>query len=218
MSISFNVLSYLLNMKGGGWGYIRRPPNLPVEEFVIKGRSKQNMRPLGLLAFALNASALLLLAQGSQRGKDGLYTASPPRLSASDRPIGYHLPTYMMHLYRNFRSNFSRPLDTLEQSAAQQADTVQSVVAKSKILFHLFPPFNISYGCNRIDKKKTNTRAFMTSSFSCALCSCLAQVTLCQGCGSQTTTEGLNPHLTPRLTSLGGLESPWMDQRVKFSV
>lgn len=98
------------------------------------------MRSLGLLAFALNASALLLLAQGSRRSKDGLYTDSVQRLPAPDRPFAYHLPTYMMHLYRNFRSNFSKPLDTLEQSAAQQADTVQSVMAKSKDLFRSFLP------------------------------------------------------------------------------
>lgn len=136
MSISFNVLGYLLNMKGGGWEYIRRPQS--PEEFVIK-RPPKNMRSLELLAFALNASALLLLAQGSQRSKDGVYTGAVQRLSAPDRPTAYHLPTYMMHLYRNFRSNFSRPLDTLEQKAAQHADTVQSVMAKSKILFHLPP-------------------------------------------------------------------------------
>ncbi|CAF94162.1 unnamed protein product, partial [Tetraodon nigroviridis] len=89
------------------------------------------MRSLGLLALALNASALLLLAQGSRSTKDGFYTDSVQRLPAPDRPLAYHLPTYMMHLYRNFRPNFSRPLDTLERSVAQQADTVQSVMAKS---------------------------------------------------------------------------------------
>lgn len=108
------------------------------------------MRSLGLLAFALNASALLHLAQGSRKSKDGVYTESVPRLPAPDRPLGSHLPTYMMHLYRNFRSNFSRPLDTLERSAAaQQADTVQSVMAESKVfiscgvffvVFSLFQP------------------------------------------------------------------------------
>lgn len=114
------------------------------------------MRSLGLLAFALNASALLLLAQGSRRTKDGVYTDSVQRQPAPDRPLAYHLPTYMMHLYRNFRSNFSRPLDTLEQSAAQQADTVQSVMAKSKLFFLLVPPyFNLFQ-----QDKWSNTRAF----------------------------------------------------------
>lgn len=93
------------------------------------------MRSLELLALALNASALLLLAHGSQRSNDGVYTGPVQRPSAPERPTAHHLPTYMMHLYRNFRSNFSRPLDTLERRAAQHADTVQSVMAKSKILF-----------------------------------------------------------------------------------
>lgn len=102
------------------------------------------MRSLGLLAFALNASALLLLARGSRRSKDGLYADSAQRLPAPDRPLAYHLPTYMMHLYRNFRPNVSRPPDTLEQSAAQQrADTVQSVMAKSKVLFLSLPPLHV---------------------------------------------------------------------------
>ncbi|TWW81944.1 nodal-related 2 [Takifugu flavidus] len=89
------------------------------------------MRSLELLALALNASALLLLAHGSQRSNDGVYPGPVLRPSAPERPTAYHLPTYMMHLYRNFRSNFSRPLDTLERRAAQHADTVQSVMAKS---------------------------------------------------------------------------------------
>lgn len=93
------------------------------------------MRSLGLLAFALNASLLALLAQGIQKGKDGVYKRSFQRLSAQDRSTGYHLPTYMMHLYRNFKSNLSRPLNTMEQDVAKQADIVQSVLAKSKIFF-----------------------------------------------------------------------------------
>ncbi|XP_070783637.1 nodal-related 2 [Enoplosus armatus] len=89
------------------------------------------MRSLGPLAVALHASLLVLLAQGIQKTRDGVYTRSLQRFSAMDRSTGYHLPTYMMHLYRNFKSNFSRPLDTMEQDAAKQADTVKSVVAKS---------------------------------------------------------------------------------------
>ncbi|XP_070708478.1 nodal-related 2 [Pempheris klunzingeri] len=89
------------------------------------------MRSLGPLAVALHASLLVLLAQGLQKTRDGVYMRSLQRFSAMDRSTGYHLPTYMMHLYRNFRSNFSRPLDTMEQEAAKQADTVKSVMAKS---------------------------------------------------------------------------------------
>lgn len=90
------------------------------------------MRSLGLLTFALNASLLVLVTQGIQKNKDGIYARSLQRFSVLDRSTGYHLPTYMMHLYRNFKSNFSRPLVTMEQDAAMQADTVKSVVAKSK--------------------------------------------------------------------------------------
>nr|CBN81518.1 Squint [Dicentrarchus labrax] len=89
------------------------------------------MRSLGILAFALHTSLLVLLAQGIQRSRDGVYIKSLQRFSAMDRSTGYHLPTYMMHLYRNFKSNFSRPMDIMEQDAAKQADTVKSVVAKS---------------------------------------------------------------------------------------
>ncbi|TKS89726.1 Nodal -like protein [Collichthys lucidus] len=93
------------------------------------------MRSLGLVAFALHTSLLALLAQGIQRHKDGVedmdMRSGYERFSVMDRSTGYHLPTYMMHLYRNFKSNFSRPMDIMEQDAAKQADTVKSVVAKS---------------------------------------------------------------------------------------
>lgn len=107
------------------------------------------MRPLGLLASVLCASLLVevpALAQGAHRtatstastasttGMDGTTVRAPQRVSLLERTSGYHLPTYMMHLYRNFRANFSsRPLDVVEQEAVkQQADTVKSLVAKSK--------------------------------------------------------------------------------------
>ncbi|XP_054455376.1 nodal-related 2 [Anoplopoma fimbria] len=91
------------------------------------------MRSLGALAVALHASLLVLLAQGVHRNRDGVYMRSKQHFSSMDRSTGYHLPTYMMHLYRNFKSNFSRPLDTMEQDSTKQADTVKSVMAKSLI-------------------------------------------------------------------------------------
>lgn len=209
MSISFNVLGYLLNMKGGGWEYIRRPQS--PEEFVIK-RPPKNMRSLELLAFALNASALLLLAQGSQRSKDGVYSGAVPRLSAPDRPTAYHLPTYMMHLYRNFRSNFSRPLDTLEQKAAQHADTVQSVMAKSKILFpHLRAPFIV-----HPDYARKKMRAYYLGLVrTCPVWHKWRPVKAAavpdDHRGSQSTSR-----TTSHISEKGG-GSPWRDQRVKFS-
>ncbi|XP_029954383.1 nodal-related 2 [Salarias fasciatus] len=91
------------------------------------------MRPLGAVGAALHASLLVLLAHGTHRARDGDPGSPLHRLSFLDRAMGHHLPTYMMHLYRNFRSNFSRSLDALEQDAAKQADTVKSVMAKSLI-------------------------------------------------------------------------------------
>ncbi|XP_036937551.1 nodal-related 2 [Acanthopagrus latus] len=97
------------------------------------------MRTLGLLAVALHASLLApLQAQGPHKtaARDGAHTRSLQRFSLLDRSSSYHLPTYMMHLYRNFRANFSRPLDTMERDAARQADTVKSVVAKGLAYRH----------------------------------------------------------------------------------
>lgn len=91
------------------------------------------MRSLGALGVALQASLLVLLVQGAHKSKDGVYIRQLHRFSLMERSTGYHLPTYMMHLYRNFKSNFSRPRDAVEQDSAKQADTVKSVMAKSKI-------------------------------------------------------------------------------------
>ncbi|KAM7381505.1 hypothetical protein PAMA_012378 [Pampus argenteus] len=91
------------------------------------------MRSLGALSVALHASLLVLLAQGIHKATDGVYMRSLHRFSLMDRSTGYHLPTYMVHLYRNFKSNFSSPTDVMEQDAAKQADTVKSVVAKSLV-------------------------------------------------------------------------------------
>ncbi|XP_047465399.1 nodal-related 2 [Mugil cephalus] len=94
------------------------------------------MRSVGALGVALHASLLVLLAQGIHKSRDGFYTRPLHRFSVTDRSTGYHLPTYMMHLYRNFKANFSRPLDAMEQDAARQADTVKSVMAKSLTYRH----------------------------------------------------------------------------------
>uniref|UniRef100_UPI003AAB8A1A nodal-related 2 n=1 Tax=Centroberyx gerrardi TaxID=166262 RepID=UPI003AAB8A1A len=89
------------------------------------------MRSLGALGVALHASLLVLLAQGVHKARDGVYARSLHRFAVMDRSTGYHLPTYMVHLYRNFKSNLSRPMDAMERAAARQADTVKSVMAKS---------------------------------------------------------------------------------------
>uniref|UniRef100_G3NCI8 Nodal-related 2 n=1 Tax=Gasterosteus aculeatus aculeatus TaxID=481459 RepID=G3NCI8_GASAC len=89
-------------------------------------------------AAALHASLLLLLllmllllARGIHASGDGVYSLQQHSSAGTDRSTGYHLPTYMMHLYRNFKSNFSRPSDAVEPQRARQADTVKSVMAKS---------------------------------------------------------------------------------------
>lgn len=134
MSISFNVLSNLLNMKVGGWRYIRHPSSARWRNLSCL-RLTENMRSLEALGVALHASLLVLLAHGIHKSRDGLIIRSLQQFSLMERSPGHHLPTYMMHLYRNFRSNFSWPLDNMEQDAAKRADTVKSMMAKSKICF-----------------------------------------------------------------------------------
>ena len=95
------------------------------------------MHSLGALGALLHASFLVLLVQGIHKTRDNAYKRSLHRFPAMDRTTGFHLPIYMVHLYRNFRSNLSRPMDTMEQTAVKQADTVKSVMAKSKTRFYL---------------------------------------------------------------------------------
>ncbi|KAK5600163.1 hypothetical protein CRENBAI_006679 [Crenichthys baileyi] len=89
------------------------------------------MRSLEALGVALHASLLVLLAHGIHKSRDGSIMRSLHRFPLTERSTGHHLPTYMMHLYRNFKSNFSGPLDNMEQDAAKRADTVKSMMAKS---------------------------------------------------------------------------------------
>ncbi|XP_061564452.1 nodal-related 2 [Cololabis saira] len=89
------------------------------------------MRSLGAVSVAVHASLLVLLAHGIQPTDDGVSTRMLPRPALMDRSGGYHLPTYMMHLYRNYRSNFSRPVDSMEREAANKADTVKSILARN---------------------------------------------------------------------------------------
>ncbi|XP_042171416.1 nodal-related 2 [Oncorhynchus tshawytscha] len=94
------------------------------------------MRSLGVLGVALHASLLILLTQGIHRSRDGVYHGKSRRFATDHRPPGFHhlAPKYMMHLYRNYKSNLTRPIDVMEKAIAKQADTVKSVMAKS--LFH----------------------------------------------------------------------------------
>lgn len=128
MSISFNVLSYLLNMKRCWLRVYKTPLSFPAEESVFTHGHNMRATPLRALSAVLYAALLVILAQGAQ--KDGVYTRFP----LLERPTGHHLPTYMVHLYRNFTANFSKPVDAMEQSGAKRADTVKSVMAKSEFL------------------------------------------------------------------------------------
>ncbi|XP_064789099.1 nodal homolog 2-A-like [Oncorhynchus masou masou] len=94
------------------------------------------MRSLGVLGVALHASLLILLTQGIHKSRDGVYHGTSRRFATDHRPPGFHhlAPKYMMHLYRNYKSNLTRPIDVMEKAIAKQADTVKSVMAKS--LFH----------------------------------------------------------------------------------
>ncbi|XP_043957882.1 nodal-related 2 [Gambusia affinis] len=94
------------------------------------------MRSLAALGVALHAWLLVLLAHATHKSRDGLIMRSLQRYSLTERSTGHHLPTYMMHLYRNFRSNFSVPLDNMEQDAAKRADTVKSLISKSLTYRH----------------------------------------------------------------------------------
>ncbi|XP_041760159.2 nodal-related 2 [Coregonus clupeaformis] len=91
------------------------------------------MHSFGALGVALHASLLILLAQGIHKSRDGVYHGVSRRFAVDHRSPGYHhlAPTYMMHLYRNYKSNLTRPIDVMEQTTAKQADTVKSVMAKS---------------------------------------------------------------------------------------
>ncbi|XP_017291550.1 nodal-related 2 [Kryptolebias marmoratus] len=93
-------------------------------------------RSLGApLGSALHAALILVLL--AHHG-DGGWLRSPRRLPAAERAGGHrqHLPFYMMHLYRNFKSNFSRRLDDLGRDASKRADTVKSLMAKSLTYKH----------------------------------------------------------------------------------
>lgn len=86
-------------------------------------------RSLGALLLALLAHC----AHGHVHGHGhGGFPSPPHRVPSPGRAAAHRLPFYMMHLYRNFRSNLSRPLDDLERDASKRADTVKSLMAKSK--------------------------------------------------------------------------------------
>ncbi|XP_048089990.1 nodal-related 2 [Alosa alosa] len=85
------------------------------------------MHVFGVLRVLLY-SHILLEALGLQKSTDGILTSQ--RISTNRSPR-HQLPSYMMHLYRTFTSNHTRPVDFIEEDSAKQADTVRSLIAKS---------------------------------------------------------------------------------------
>ncbi|XP_030631676.1 nodal-related 2 [Chanos chanos] len=82
-------------------------------------------------ALRLVCSQLLLLgALGIHTNLYGIQSATSRRFNMDKGPR-HHLPTYMMHLYRNFKTNQSRLMDYMEQEQAKQADTIKSIMSKS---------------------------------------------------------------------------------------
>ncbi|XP_048844269.1 nodal-related 2 [Brienomyrus brachyistius] len=83
-----------------------------------------------LTALLASFSLTMLIAEGAYKSRDGTLNVLSHR-SVAGRSSGHAFPTYMMHLYRNFKSNRSHPDDFLERRAVKKADTVRSVIAKS---------------------------------------------------------------------------------------
>lgn len=81
-------------------------------------------------AVRLACYQLLLLGVFGKHNNHGTRIIS----SRTERSHRHHLPTYMMHLYRNFKLNQTRPAEHLEH---EQADTIKSILSKSKICFSI---------------------------------------------------------------------------------
>lgn len=122
MSISFNVLCYLLNMqRGRGRGVYKRSWTLNLSFWL-----QSTMHTLGALRLA--CYQLLLLGVFGKQSNHGTRNMS----FRTERSHRHHLPTYMMHLYRHFKLNQTRPVENTEH---EQADTIKSILSKSKICF-----------------------------------------------------------------------------------
>lgn len=120
--LSCSPLWHLLNVWGvwgggvGRRGGIKGQPGATTCHFQAAGPTT-NM--LGVL-FLICSQLLLAGALGTHRN------ASTPR---------HHPPSYMMRLYRSFRPGQTPSDDPAEQDRTKQADTVRSIMAKSKNLF-----------------------------------------------------------------------------------
>lgn len=124
---------------------------------------------------------LLLGVFGKHNNHHGTRNMSlhPSRLDRSHR---HHLPTYMMHLYRHFKLNQTRPVENMEH---EQADTIKSILSKSKIWhFYMFKKSLVLH-------LKTGTCAPRWKSVS----GLLLGVSVAPGC-QISAPDTFNPHLT----------------------
>ncbi|RXN08948.1 nodal-like protein [Labeo rohita] len=80
------------------------------------------MHTLGALRLA--CYQLLLLGVFGKQSNHGTRNMS----FRTERSHRHHLPTYMMHLYRHFKLNQTRPVENTEH---EQADTIKSILSKS---------------------------------------------------------------------------------------
>lgn len=121
MSISFNVLCYLLNMQRVGG---RRVYKL-CWTLDLSFWPQCIMSAHGALRLA--CYQLLLLGVFGKHNNQGTRNTSP----RAERSHRHHLPTYMMQLYRHFKLNQTQHLEH------EHADTIKSILSKSKICFLL---------------------------------------------------------------------------------
>ncbi|XP_073684867.1 nodal-related 2 [Garra rufa] len=75
-------------------------------------------------ALRLACYQLLLLGVFGKHNSHGTRNMA----SRTERSHRHRLPTYMMHLYRNFKLNQTRPVENTEH---EQADTIKSILSKS---------------------------------------------------------------------------------------
>lgn len=90
------------------------------------------MHVLGALRLA--CYQILLLGVLGKRDKTHLHGARTILAHFSSPDRTHRPPTYMMHLYRNFKMNQTRPVDYMDH---EQADTIRSILSNSKVWFIL---------------------------------------------------------------------------------
>ncbi|XP_056627184.1 nodal-related 2 [Triplophysa dalaica] len=99
------------------------------------------MHVLGALRLA--CFQLLLLGVLGKRDKTHLHGARTILAHFSSPDRTHRPPTYMMHLYRNFKMNQTRPVDYMDH---EQADTIRSILSNSLTSQgrHYFTYFDLS--------------------------------------------------------------------------